>query len=316
MTNLVNANGRSHVGVGSIVIAFLVHLACLLSMRCAYSETIPLVRQGGTYLLPVRINDAITLEFLLDTGATDVTIPADVFLTLTRTGTVRTSDLIGSGTYALADGSKQRTDRFLLRELRMGDHIIRNVVASVQPASSDYPLLGQSFLAKLPTWTIDNERHVLVLNDNPSSVSGKQTASVKPPAPADVPPTGSAAEQFNYAFGLLKKADYSAAEGALKSFLRQHPDDPLAGIAQYWLGETYYARERFGEAANAFAESYKRYPNGAKAADDLLKLGMSLGRANQRQNACVALTQLELAFSNPGATIKERADVERKRLGC
>ena len=75
-------------------------------------------------------------------------------------------------------------------------------------------------------------------------------------------------------------------------------------------------RERYAEAASAFAEGYKRYPKGAKAADDLLKLGMSLGRTNQKQNACVAFAQLDHDFPNPGNAIKERAVAEKKRLGC
>ena len=127
---------------------------------------------------------------------------------------------------------------------------------------------------------------------------------------------GSAAEQYNQAFGLLKQADYPAAEAALKTFVEQHPTDPMAGNAQYWLGETYYTRSRFLEAASAFAEGYKRWPKSAKAADDLLKLAMSLGRANQKQNACVALAQLDHDFPKPGAAIKEHAAAEKKRLGC
>ena len=129
-------------------------------------------------------------------------------------------------------------------------------------------------------------------------------------------PAGSASEQYNYAFGLLKQADYPAAEEALKSFIQQHPDDGLAGSAQYWLGETYYARGSYAEAASAFAEGYKRYPKGPKAADDLLKLGISLGKANQRRNACIALAQLDRDFPNPGNAIKERANYEKKNLGC
>ena len=150
----------------------------------------------------------------------------------------------------------------------------------------------------------------------------------QPPQPdlasADVPrppsermlPSGSASEQYNYAFGLLKQADYPAAEAALKSFVEQHPKDPMAGNAQYWLGETYYTRGRFIEAASAFAEGYKRYPKGSKAPDELLKLGMSLARANQKQNACVALAQLDHDFPSAGAAIKDRAGAEKKRLGC
>ena len=139
--------------------------------------------------------------------------------------------------------------------------------------------------------------------------------AIRPPSSGGLP-AGSASEQYNFAFGLLKQADYPAAETALKSFIRQHPNDGLAGSAQYWLGETYYARGNYAEAAIAFAEGYKRYPKGTKAADDLLKLGMSLARVDQKQNACTALAQLDRDFPNPGNTIKERAKDEKKRLGC
>ena len=43
---------------------------------------------------------------------------------------------------------------------------------------------------------------------------------------------------------------------------------------------------------------------------------MSLGRANQKQNACVALAQLDHDFPKPGAAIKDHAAAEKKRLGC
>jgi tol-pal system protein YbgF len=142
------------------------------------------------------------------------------------------------------------------------------------------------------------------------------TASALYSASSGVLPAGSASEQYNFAFGLLKQADYPAAEAALKSFVRQHPEDGLAGSAQYWLGETYYARGNYAEAAIAFAEGYKRYPKGTKAPDNLLKLGMSLARANQKQNACTALVQLDHDFPNPGNAIRERAKDEKKKLGC
>jgi len=149
----------------------------------------------------------------------------------------------------------------------------------------------------------------------PEPASAGIGTSLRPPS-AGVLPAGSASMQYNFAFGLLKQADYSAAEEALRSFIRQHPDDGLAGSAQYWLGETYYARGNYAEAASAFAEGYKRYPKGVKAADDLLKLGMSLARTNQRQNACTAFAQLDRDFPNPGSAIKERAKDEKKKLSC
>jgi tol-pal system protein YbgF len=149
----------------------------------------------------------------------------------------------------------------------------------------------------------------------PQPANAETGGTVRPP-PSGALPAGSPSEQYDFAFSLVKQADYPAAEEALRSYIQQHPNDALAGNAQYWLGETYYQRERYAEAASAFAEGYKRYPKGAKAADDLLKLGMSLGRTNQKQNACVAFAQLDHDFPNPGNAIKERAVAEKKRLGC
>jgi TolA-binding protein len=58
------------------------------------------------------------------------------------------------------------------------------------------------------------------------------------------------------------------------------------------LGETFYVRNDFKNAAVAFAEGYQKYPNSQKAPDNLLKLAMALGQQGQQQNACVALSQL------------------------
>ena len=102
----------------------------------------------------------------------------------------------------------------------------------------------------------------------------------------------------------------------MKAFIEAHPNDPLAGNAQYWLGQTYFARNKFPDAAAAFAEGYKRFPKGSKAPEALLYLGMSLAKADQKKNACLALAQLDQAFPNPAAAIKERANTEKKRIGC
>jgi len=149
----------------------------------------------------------------------------------------------------------------------------------------------------------------------PSRVASAGASDTLRPPGSDMP-SGSASEQYNAAFGLLRKADYEGAEDALRSFVRQHPNDPLAGNAQYWLGESYFARGKFTEAAAAFADGYKRYPKGPKAPDELLKLGMSLGHANQKHNACIALIQLDHDFPHPGNAVKDRAAQEKKKLGC
>src|SRR6516162_4767289 len=133
-------------------------------VRPAVGEAIQLERQHGAYMVPVRIKETIILPFIVYSGSAEVSIPTDVFLTLLRSGTLKRSDFVGPGTYILADGSEQSSDRFILHQVSVGNHIVRDVVANVAPVKGD-PLLGQSFLSRLPGWTIDNQRHVLVLND-------------------------------------------------------------------------------------------------------------------------------------------------------
>ena len=140
-----------------------------------------------------------------------------------------------------------------------------------------------------------------------------------PPQQATAPaalPTGTPQEQYNYAFGLLRRADYPGAEKALKSFVQRYPNDALAGNAQYWLGETYFVRKDYENAATAFALGYQKYPKSGKAADNLLKLGMSLGSLGKKQEACSAYARLDRDFPTAPANIKERQTSERQQLGC
>ena len=62
---------------------------------------IQMVRDGGTYAVPVQINGTLTLNFVVDSGASDVSIPSDVFGTLIRSGTVTSGDIIGKARYTL-----------------------------------------------------------------------------------------------------------------------------------------------------------------------------------------------------------------------
>jgi predicted aspartyl protease len=123
---------------------------------------IPLQRNGGTYVVPVLINRAITLNFVIDSGATDVSIPADVVMTLIRTGTLQDADFVGTQTYKLADGSTVPSTTFRIRSLKANKVEIENVKASIAPVAGEL-LLGQSFLNRFRSWSIDNAKQALVL---------------------------------------------------------------------------------------------------------------------------------------------------------
>ena len=98
--------------------------------------------------------------------------------------------------------------------------------------------------------------------------------------------------------------------------MQMFPNDDRAGNAQYWLGETFYVRGNYAEAAKVFAQGYQKYPKSTKAPDNLLKLGLALSQTGKKQDACVTLMQLGKQFPSAAAVIKQRADDEMKKLNC
>lgn len=129
-------------------------------------------------------------------------------------------------------------------------------------------------------------------------------------------PAGTPKEQYDYAFGILRQADYARAEKALSLFLEANPENELSGNAQYWLGETYYVRGDFEQAAVEFLSGYQTYPASSKGPDNLLKLGLSMARLGQTDGACTALSRLATEYPSANDTIRRRAQTERARLQC
>ena len=163
-----------------ITILIVLILISALTANRADAESIPLRREGGVLVLPVQVNARITLDFTIDSGAADVVIPADVFSTLSRTGTITSKDMMASQVYELADRSRQEARRFRIRTLKIGNLELRNIVGSVTPAGGTL-LLGQSFLSHLPSWSIDNRHGLLVIADAGSHGESQSSAAASGP---------------------------------------------------------------------------------------------------------------------------------------
>jgi tol-pal system protein YbgF len=113
----------------------------------------------------------------------------------------------------------------------------------------------------------------------------------------------------------LLRRQFGDAEAGFSTFLSKYPDHSLAGSAQYWLGETYYAQSDFKRAAQTFLQGYKKYPKGRRAPDSLLKLGISLNRLGQAQQACAAYAAVSAEYPK-AVEARKRAQAEAKRAGC
>jgi hypothetical protein len=124
---------------------------------------VPIQRRGRNYVVSGIVNNVVTLTFVVDSGASDVTIPADAIAALKNAGALSDSDFTGKEVRGLADGSKITSEIFRIRSLSIGDWLVHDVNASVTPAGAP-PLLGQAFFNRLKSWSIDNVNQTLVLD--------------------------------------------------------------------------------------------------------------------------------------------------------
>ena len=121
---------------------------------------------------------------------------------------------------------------------------------------------------------------------------------------------------YQRAYNLLSNGNYEAAEVAFIKFIKDYSDHSLTSNAYYWLGESFYVRKKYIQAAQNFAAGYKRFPKGSKASAQLLKLGISLYALNKNKEACSTFAKLNKEFTNLPLSISSRAKTYKEKLEC
>lgn len=125
------------------------------------SSSIELEVDGGVYHIFVTIGN-IEKKFVLDSGASDVTISTNLENELINSGAIKKEYYGSPALYKLADGNIILCRRLILPELKIGKYTVTNVRTVIGKDSSPL-LLGKSFLDKFKKWSIDNTTKVLNL---------------------------------------------------------------------------------------------------------------------------------------------------------
>ncbi len=121
---------------------------------------------------------------------------------------------------------------------------------------------------------------------------------------------------YDRALADLRSGAYGLAQNDFEQMLTRFPAHKLAGNAQYWLGETFYVRRQFKQAAEAFLAGYTTYQQSSKAPDSLLKLGMTLAAMGEKKTGCDAFKELAAKFPQAPQAIVKRVQIEKTRAGC
>lgn len=122
--------------------------------------------------------------------------------------------------------------------------------------------------------------------------------------------------QFNYAFSLLRRDDYQAAEEAFRAFLALNPEHRAVPNAKYWLGKTYFAQKNYTEAARVLLDGYKQFADSDKGPDMVLTLGLSLKELDQKDQACATFDELARRYPKASPSVKQKAQAAQQSTGC
>jgi clan AA aspartic protease (TIGR02281 family) len=164
----------------------------------ASDTEVPVIANGGgTYSVKAMINGATTVTFAIDSGAADMTMPISLIHHMIEDGAITEADFREPKKYKDASGVVTASPTFLARTVTVGKYTVHDVLISGSRSGDTY-LLGQSFLKRFKSWSIDNGRNVLVLRTTdqpavPVDVPAPVVVAAPPPAVAPAAPVVAAA---------------------------------------------------------------------------------------------------------------------------
>jgi len=144
---------------------------------------------------------------------------------------------------------------------------------------------------------------------------------LEPPVPGGAPGGGDAqatqveAKAYEAALNQFKLGKYSTAIAAFESFLASYPTSPLAPSAQYWIGNSYFAKRDYRSSLAAQQKVLSSWPDNPKAADAMLNIASSQDALGDRRGAQDTLKNLVERYpaSTAAATAKQRLERAARR---
>jgi hypothetical protein len=122
---------------------------------------VKIIDKNGIKTIPVKINGLPEIDFILDTGASETLVTADVVLTMLRLKLITEKDFLPGETYILADGSEVKSKRFNINNLEVGGVNFTNVSAAIGNVHGE-PLLGQNVLSQFKSVQQDNANGYII----------------------------------------------------------------------------------------------------------------------------------------------------------
>lgn len=118
---------------------------------------------------------------------------------------------------------------------------------------------------------------------------------------------------YKLAHGLLEAGQTRAARILFEEFLEKWPRDAYSDNAWYWIAESHYAEKNYRDAALTFQKVRKKFPEGDKARDALLKLGYCFFAMEMYEESLPFLKEFVQSYPNSPLVRKARQKIRQAR---
>ncbi len=148
----------------------------------------------------------------------------------------------------------------------------------------------------------------------PTTPPGASTDSSQVPAPAVVPPRPTQSPDTLYASALndYTRGLYKLSMNEFQQYLKDFGDTPLAGNAQFYIGQIHYDQGKYRDAIAAYNLVVERYPDSNKTTMAIYKKGMALVKLNEKAAAAKEFRMLIARY--PHAPEARLASQELSRI--
>ncbi|KKB76025.1 hypothetical protein VW35_20065 [Devosia soli] len=131
-------------------------------------------------------------------------------------------------------------------------------------------------------------------------------------------PSGNADADAQFAAGYeaMVSGDYAFATDQFEQFVSLYPDNPQVTDAANWLGESLIYQQQYDQAAEVLLDAFQKHPDHARAPDLLLKLGMALSGAGERETACRTFSEVDKRYTTLPPAFLTRLGEEKAKAEC
>lgn len=165
-------------------IKFYFLLFLFLYINNTFSQvSILMSKKNDVYTVPCKVN-GLDLEFIFDTGASNVTISLTEALFMIKNGRLEKEDIIGSSYAQLANGDITENTEILIREIEISGLKLYNVRASIVHKLKAPLLLGQSAISQLGKIQLDGNKLTILTKEYSNN---ELTISLAEKIPTEMP---------------------------------------------------------------------------------------------------------------------------------